>query len=59
MQWDKAVRIVGVFALVAFALILAMYDIGREELVLLVGGLIALVAPEVLDSLPFGPNKRR
>lgn len=57
MKWDKAVRITGVAALLGFAVLLALYDIGQEELILLVIGLIAIIAPEVLDNLPFGPNK--
>lgn len=57
MEWDTTLRIVGVIALVAFAVLSAQFDVGNRALLLLIVGLIAVVAPEGLDRLPFGPDK--
>ena len=57
MQWHIAVRIVGVVALIAFAILTSFYGIGDREMLLLVIAVVAVVAPEALSDLPFGPNK--
>lgn len=57
MDWDTILRIIGVIALMAFAAVIAVYDVGNRSLLLLIVGLIAVVMPEALDNLPFGPDK--
>jgi hypothetical protein len=57
MQWQTATRLVGVVGLIIMAGIAATYGLGDRELILFLGVLVALVAPEALDQLPIGPNK--
>lgn len=56
MQWDVALRIVGVLALVGFAILEGYLELGNRALILLVIGLVAVVMPDALDSIPFGPS---
>ena len=57
MKWDVALRIIGVLALVGFAVLEGQLELGNRALLLLVVGVIAIVMPEALDALPFGPSK--
>ena len=57
MKWDTLLRIVGVLALVGFAVLEGQLELGNRALLLLVVGVIAIVMPEALDMLPFGPSK--
>jgi len=50
-------RIVGVAAIVIAFVAYGKFDIGAYSLVITVTGIIALVAPDVVDKLPFGPVK--
>ena len=57
MKWQTLVRLVGMITLVAFGVLAAEYGLGNRELLMLVAAIVAIVAPEALDELPWGPNK--
>jgi hypothetical protein len=57
MKWQTAIRALGIIALIVFAGLTAQFGLDNRSLLLLVVAIIAVVAPESLDSLPFGPNK--
>lgn len=57
MEHDTILRAVGVAGIVAAYAAFALTNIGRYSLIIALTAIIALVAPEVLDKLPFGPNK--
>lgn len=50
-------RIVGVAAIVIAFVVYGKFDVGNYSLVITVTGIIALVAPDVVDKLPIGPFK--
>ena len=52
-----ALRVAGLVAIVAAFIVFSQFDIGPYALAVVVTGIIALVAPDVVDQLPFGPNK--
>jgi len=57
MKWDTALRGIGVIAILCAYYVFAMYGDRVYPLAIAVVGVIALVSPEVLDRLPFGPNR--
>jgi hypothetical protein len=57
MEWQTAIRGLGIGALIIFAALTTQYGLDNRSLLLLVIAIIAVVAPESLDSLPFRPNK--
>ena len=57
MKWQTLVRLVGMITLVAFGVLAAEYGLGNRELLMLVVAIIAIVTPEALDELPWGPTK--
>jgi hypothetical protein len=57
MKWHTALRIGGIAGVVGLGLVAAKFGLSQSELAILAGALIALVAPEALDKLPFGPSK--
>jgi hypothetical protein len=57
MNWDTALRGIGVVGLVASYYVFAMHGENVYPLVIAVVGVIAIVAPEMIDQLPFGPTK--
>jgi hypothetical protein len=57
MNWQTAIRALGILSLIVFGGLTAQYGLGERELFLLVVAIIAVSAPESLDRLPFGPNK--
>lgn len=58
MKWETALRVGGIVGVVGLAFVAAEFGLSQSELVILIGALIALVAPEALDKLPIGPNKK-
>ena len=58
MKWQTAIRALGIVALIVFAGLTAQYGLDNRSLLLLVIAIVAVVAPESLDSLPIGPNKK-
>jgi len=59
MKMDKLLRAVGVIGVVA---LYGIYSINQPELSLTglgfaILGVVALVSPEVVDQLPFGPTR--
>lgn len=57
MELNQMLRAVGVGAIIIFGVLAAIYGISRETLVVLLLALVAVISPEALDSLPFGPSK--
>jgi hypothetical protein len=57
MKHEMLLRAVGVIGIVAAFMVFAFTNVGQYSLVIALIGIIALVSPEVLDQLPFGPTK--
>lgn len=57
MKHEMLLRAVGVVGIVAAFMVFAFTNVGQYSLVIALIGIIALVSPEVLDQLPFGPTK--
>jgi len=57
MKWDVALRIAGIIGIIAAYSVFTVYGSMTYPLVIAILGVIALVAPETLDKLPFGPAK--
>jgi hypothetical protein len=57
MNWQIAIRALGIVSLIVFAGLTAQYGLGERELLLLIVAIVAVSAPESLDKLPVGPNK--
>ena len=58
MKWETALRIGGIAGVISLGFVAAEIGLSQSELVILIGALVALVAPEALDKLPIGPNKK-
>jgi hypothetical protein len=58
MNWQIAIRALGIVSLIVFAGLTAQYGLGERELLLLIVAIVAVSAPESLDKLPVGPNKK-
>ena len=52
MKWDTALRVGGIVGVISLGLVAAELGLSQSELVILIGALVALVAPEALDKLP-------
>jgi len=59
MKTEQLLRAVGVLGCVGLYAIYANStgDVQLRSLAIVVAGIVALVSPEVLESLPFGPSK--
>lgn len=57
MHAHTILRAVGVAGVVAAYGLFVAFGTSRPALIIAVLGVIAIVAPEVLDQLPFGPGK--
>jgi hypothetical protein len=57
MKWDVALRIAGIIGVIVAYGVFTLYGEMTYPLVIAILGVIALVAPETLDKLPFGPSK--
>jgi hypothetical protein len=58
MKWDTALRLGGIAGVIILGLIAARFGLGQNQLTILIGAIVALVAPDVIDKLPFGPSKK-
>ena len=58
MKWETALRVGGIVGVISIGLVAAEIGLSPSELVILIGALVALVAPEALDKLPVGPSKK-
>ena len=58
MKWETALRVGGIVGVISIGLVAAEIGLSQSELVILIGALVALVAPEALDKLPVGPSKK-
>jgi len=57
MKWDMILRAVGVLGIVAaYGVFVFGPAVSRMPLVLTVLAIVSLIAPDVLDRLPWGPN---
>jgi hypothetical protein len=58
MKRTTILRGIGVIGIVAIYAVFAFSspDLGIESLAITVAGVVALISPEVLESLPFGPG---
>jgi hypothetical protein len=57
MKAHTLLRAVGVVGIVGAYAIFALDGGNVQALIVAVVGIIALISPEVLDKLPFGPSK--
>jgi len=57
MRWDITLRAIGVVGVIAAYTTFAMYGESVYALVIAVTGVIAIVAPDMINKLPFGPAK--
>jgi len=55
MDGKKLLRAVGVLALVGVAGVLALDGVPDDLVYLLVGAIVAVSAPDVLEEIPLGP----
>ena len=58
MKWETALRVGGIVGVISLGFVAAELGLSQSELVILIGALVALVAPEALDKLPVGPSKK-
>ena len=58
MKWDTALRVGGIVGVISLGLVGGEFGLSQSELAILIGALVALVAPEALDKLPVGPSKK-
>ncbi|WLW38143.1 hypothetical protein [Halorubrum tailed virus BLv36] len=58
MKWETALRVGGIVGVISLGFVAAEFGLSENELLILIGALVALVAPEALDKLPFGPSKK-
>lgn len=57
MKWDSAIRAIGIFGIIAAYAVFTMNGEMTYPLIIVLLSIVALVSPEALDQLPFGPNK--
>jgi hypothetical protein len=57
MNKNTLLRIAGVIGVVIVYFGYQVYNGSTNPLLMVLTAIVALVAPEVLDQLPFGPNK--
>jgi len=57
MKWDVILRSVGIVGIIGAYGLFVVYGDMTYPLVVAVMGIVALVSPEAIDALPFGPTK--
>jgi len=57
MKWDTTLRAIGVLGILAAYGVFVLYGGQTYPLVVAVIAIVALVSPDVIDQLPFGPVK--
>lgn len=57
MKWDHKLRIIGVVAVGLIYYSYVKFNGGIEPLYLVLLTILAIVAPDMIDKLPFGPKK--
>lgn len=57
MRWEFALRAFGIAGVVAAYLIWLRFGSSLTTLVVVLTTIAALVGPEVVDALPYGPTK--
>lgn len=57
MKWDVALRIAGVIGIITAYAVFAIWGEMTYPLIISILGIIALIAPETIDRLPFGPTR--
>jgi len=57
MKWRDAARVIGIVGIVGAYAVFTAYGSMTYPLAIVLLSIVALVSPEALDSLPFGPSK--
>jgi len=57
MNWDQLLRAVGVIGVLGLYFIYTMYGGALNPLLVMLTALFMLVAPEMVDQMPWGPSK--
>jgi len=57
MKWDTTLRAIGILGILAAYSLFVVYGQLTYPLVVAVIAIVALVSPDVIDQLPFGPVK--
>jgi len=57
MKWDVKLRIIGVIVVGVVYTVAVIFNGGLELLYLVLFTILAIVAPDMIDKLPFGPAK--
>lgn len=57
MKWNTKLRILGLVVVGVVYFSYVRFNGGAEPFYAVLATIIALVAPDALDKLPFGPNK--
>jgi hypothetical protein len=57
MKWNTVLRAFGIAGIVLALGVFGAYDLSIEAFMIAAVSVIALVSPEALDQLPFGPSK--
>ena len=57
MKWDVKLRITGVIVVGVVYTVAVIFNGGLELLYLVLFTILAIVAPDMIDKLPFGPAK--
>jgi len=57
MKWCDTARVIGIVGIVGAYAVFTVYGEMTYPLVIAILSIVALVSPEALDKLPFGPNK--
>jgi hypothetical protein len=57
MKWDVKLRIIGVVVVGLIYYSYVRFNGGLEPLYLVLLTIIAIVAPDMIDKMPFGPAK--
>jgi len=57
MKWDNALRAIGIIGIIGAYGLFVTYGDMTYPLIVAIIGIIALVSPDVISELPFGPSK--
>lgn len=57
MKWDVKLRIIGVIVVGVVYTVAVIFNGGLELLYFVLFTILAIVAPDMIDKLPFGPVK--
>jgi len=57
MMWDSVLRAIGIIGIIGAYGLFVSYGSMTYPLMLAIIGIIALVSPDVISELPFGPSK--